>query len=61
MAASFSLSDSESEVGGVDKAAWECDWSCSNMAVLLVGSEASDCSGEMDPCTSLNLQGWTQM
>ena len=48
MNASFSLSDSESEVDGVGKAAWGCDWSGSDMAVLLVGSTADDSTGEMD-------------
>ena len=59
MNASFSLSDSESEVSGVCKAAWGCDCSGSNMAVLLVGSTAGDSTGEMDSCTSLSQQGWT--
>ena len=64
MNASFSLSDSESEVSGVGKAAWGCDCSGSNMAVLLVestagDSTAGDSTGEMDSCTSLSQQGWT--
>ena len=37
MAASFLLHDSESEVSGVGKAAWGCDWSGSDMAVPLQG------------------------
>ena len=59
MNASFSLSDSE--VGGVGKAAWGCDYSGSDMAVLLVGSIAGDSTGEMDSSTSLSRQGWTRI
>ena len=56
MAASCSLSDSESEGGSVGKAAWGCDWSGSEMAVLLVGSTADDHTGEMDSRTRLSQQ-----
>ena len=40
------------------KAAWGCDWSGSDMAVLLVGSTDGDSSGEMNSCTSVSRQGW---
>ena len=57
MAASCLLSDSESEGSSVGNDAWRCDWSGSEMAVLLVGSTAGDPTGEMDSRPSLSRQG----
>ena len=43
-------------MGGAGKAAWGCNWSDSNMEVLLVGSTAGDSTGDIDSCTSLSQQ-----
>ena len=36
MAAPFSLSDSESEMGSMGKAAWRCDWSGSDIKPFVI-------------------------